>query len=129
MLSFLVPLQILVEGWRNRATASTALNAHSSRSHALLSVRVTAKTPDGSSHSSTIHLVDLAGGSQVKMHIIIPRSGAWCMYVFQVLTLFHFLTASIVGFFTASIFAVSSCPSRNPPHNTACSWLLLIHRQ
>jgi len=57
--------QILVEGSRNRATASTALNAHSSRSHALLSVRVSAKTPDGRTTTSNIHLVDLAGSERV----------------------------------------------------------------
>ena len=52
---------LLREGGRNRATASTALNAHSSRSHALLSVRVTVTQPDGRRAVSLLHLVDLAG--------------------------------------------------------------------
>lgn len=46
------------EGSKNRATAATSLNAHSSRSHALLSVRLT----DAAGQSSVLHLVDLAGG-------------------------------------------------------------------
>lgn len=45
------------EGSKNRATAATSLNAHSSRSHALLSVRLT----DAAGQSSVLHLVDLAG--------------------------------------------------------------------
>ncbi len=52
---------VLREGARNRATASTALNAHSSRSHALLSVRVTRTQADGRAVTSIMHLVDLAG--------------------------------------------------------------------
>ena len=53
-------LAVLEEGGGARATASTSLNAHSSRSHALLAVRLT----DGASgQSSVLHLVDLAGAS------------------------------------------------------------------
>ncbi|KAG2485792.1 hypothetical protein HYH03_015503 [Edaphochlamys debaryana] len=56
---------LLKEGGRNRATASTSLNAHSSRSHALLSVRVTVTQPDGRRVTSMMHLVDLAGSERV----------------------------------------------------------------
>ena len=49
---------IYAEGSRNRATAATSMNAHSSRSHALLTVRLT----DEGGQSSVLHLVDLAGG-------------------------------------------------------------------
>jgi hypothetical protein len=45
------------EGSGNRATAATSLNAHSSRSHALLSVRLA----DAQGRTSVLHLVDLAG--------------------------------------------------------------------
>ncbi len=56
--------QVLREGSKNRATASTALNASSSRSHAVLSVRVTAHSGDMALRSS-LHLVDLAGSERV----------------------------------------------------------------
>ena len=49
------------EGSRGRATAATALNASSSRSHALLSVRVSCTHADGRTVESLLHLVDLAG--------------------------------------------------------------------
>ena len=59
-------VQVLREGSKNRATAATSLNAHSSRSHALLSVKVTLATGrDGQPSTSTIHLVDLAGSERV----------------------------------------------------------------
>ncbi|EFN52668.1 hypothetical protein CHLNCDRAFT_26558, partial [Chlorella variabilis] len=55
-------LHVLAEGSKNRATAATSLNAHSSRSHALLSVRLTGA--DG--RSSVLHLVDLAGSERIS---------------------------------------------------------------
>ncbi|GAX76596.1 hypothetical protein CEUSTIGMA_g4042.t1 [Chlamydomonas eustigma] len=57
--------QVLIEGSKNRATAATALNARSSRSHALLSVRVTLISQQGQTTTSTINLVDLAGCERV----------------------------------------------------------------
>ncbi|KAL4420520.1 hypothetical protein ABPG75_010176 [Micractinium tetrahymenae] len=54
-------LAVLAEGSKNRATAATSLNAHSSRSHALLSVRLT----DAAGQSSVLHLVDLAGSERI----------------------------------------------------------------
>ncbi|KAL4436364.1 hypothetical protein ABPG77_009926 [Micractinium sp. CCAP 211/92] len=54
-------LAVLSEGSKNRATAATSLNAHSSRSHALLSVRLT----DAAGQSSVLHLVDLAGSERI----------------------------------------------------------------
>lgn len=50
----------LRDGWRGRATAATALNAASSRSHALVSVKVQGRH-DGKHFTSLLHLVDLAG--------------------------------------------------------------------
>lgn len=50
----------LREGSRARATAATALNASSSRSHALVSVRVSGLF-DGRKFTALLHLVDLAG--------------------------------------------------------------------
>lgn len=51
-------LAVLEEGSGARATAGTALNASSSRSHALLSVRLS----EADGRCSMLHLVDLAGG-------------------------------------------------------------------
>ena len=42
-----------------RSTACTAINQHSSRSHALLSVRL--QPAAGDQPASVLHLVDLAG--------------------------------------------------------------------
>ncbi len=54
----------LKEGSRNRATAATALNSASSRSHALVCVKVQAVS-QGKAINSVLHLVDLAGGFRV----------------------------------------------------------------
>ena len=51
---------ILQEAARNRVTARTNMNEHSSRSHSVLTVRL--QPADGSA-ASMLHLVDLAGGS------------------------------------------------------------------
>ena len=58
-------------GEQNRATAFTSLNAHSSRSHAVLLVKIekrktTAKGSNGNMTFSTLFLVDLAGSERVK---------------------------------------------------------------
>jgi len=60
---------VLAEGGRGRATASTAMNAASSRSHALVSVRLQLPGAPGSPNAggvSTLHLVDLAGSERVE---------------------------------------------------------------
>ena len=49
----------LEDGSQQRATSATAMNASSSRSHAVLSVRVS--PADGAGRPSLLHLVDLAG--------------------------------------------------------------------
>lgn len=54
----------LREGSKARRTASTALNAVSSRSHALVSVKVR-NTTDGRAVTTLMHLVDLVGGAPV----------------------------------------------------------------
>jgi hypothetical protein len=51
----------LREGARARATAATALNTASSRSHALVSVKVQG-VREGKAFTTMMHLVDLAGG-------------------------------------------------------------------
>uniref|UniRef100_A0A672F2V4 Kinesin-like protein n=2 Tax=Salarias fasciatus TaxID=181472 RepID=A0A672F2V4_SALFA len=63
--------KVLELGHRNRATACTNLNEHSSRSHALLTVTVTGSNPSTGTHTQgRLHLVDLAGSERVG------RSGA-----------------------------------------------------
>lgn len=52
----------LREGSRARRTASTALNAVSSRSHALVSVKVR-NMQEGRPVTTLMHLVDLVGGA------------------------------------------------------------------
>ncbi|CAI2369750.1 unnamed protein product [Moneuplotes crassus] len=58
-------------GEQNRATAFTNLNAHSSRSHAVLLVKIekrkaSIKSNDRNMTFSTLYLVDLAGSERVK---------------------------------------------------------------
>ncbi|KHO01036.1 kinesin [Metarhizium album ARSEF 1941] len=52
--------KLYIEANNNRVTASTKLNAHSSRSHAILRVKVT-QTTDGMIRESTVSAIDLAG--------------------------------------------------------------------
>ncbi|XP_006162501.1 kinesin-like protein KIFC2 isoform X3 [Tupaia chinensis] len=55
--------QMLSLGRRNRATAATAMNRHSSRSHALVTLHV-ASPPRAPGSTGTLHLVDLAGSER-----------------------------------------------------------------
>ncbi|MEW5300189.1 MAG: hypothetical protein WDW36_003136 [Sanguina aurantia] len=57
--------QNLKDGSKNRATAATALNAQSSRSHALVSIKLHVSRGSSSS-TSLIHLVDLAGSERIE---------------------------------------------------------------
>ncbi|KID96638.1 kinesin, partial [Metarhizium majus ARSEF 297] len=52
--------KLYIEANNNRVTASTKLNARSSRSHAILRVKVT-QTTDGMIRESTVSAIDLAG--------------------------------------------------------------------
>ncbi|EHB16882.1 Kinesin-like protein KIFC2 [Heterocephalus glaber] len=57
--------QMLSVGRSNRATAATAMNTRSSRSHALVTLTLRAAYPPrGPSPSGTLHLVDLAGSER-----------------------------------------------------------------
>ncbi|CAG5123272.1 unnamed protein product, partial [Candidula unifasciata] len=59
--------QIFETGRRNRATASTNMNEHSSRSHCLLCITVTGRNPTTGSRSlGHLNLVDLAGSERVS---------------------------------------------------------------
>jgi hypothetical protein len=62
------PWAAAAEGSANRATAATSLNAHSSRSHMLLSVRLA----DGAGRASVLHLVDLAGEEVFEQPAVPP---------------------------------------------------------
>lgn len=59
-------MELLKRGNANRATASTDLNEHSSRSHMVLSVDVVSGLDDASSNKGTLYLVDLAGSERVR---------------------------------------------------------------
>jgi kinesin family protein C2/C3 len=56
---------ILEMGAKNRTTACTDMNEHSSRSHLLLQIYCSMATPEGKSMSSVITLVDLAGSERM----------------------------------------------------------------
>jgi kinesin family protein C2/C3 len=58
-------LNVLDRGNSNRATASTNLNEHSSRSHMVLRVEVTSGL-DEAMNNGTLYLVDLAGSERVR---------------------------------------------------------------
>ncbi|KAF6269710.1 kinesin family member C2 [Rhinolophus ferrumequinum] len=65
--------QMLSLGRSNRATAATAMNQHSSRSHALVTLTLRAASPPrGSGTAGTLHLVDLAGSERAW------KAGAIC---------------------------------------------------
>ncbi|XP_068765595.1 kinesin-like protein KIF12 isoform X2 [Struthio camelus] len=58
---------LLLEGSRRRQTSAHALNRHSSRSHALLTVHVRSRAPSACpSKQGTLCFVDLAGSERVK---------------------------------------------------------------
>ncbi|KAM6403026.1 kinesin-like protein KIF12 [Rhynochetos jubatus] len=58
---------LLLQGSQRRRTSAHALNSHSSRSHALLTVRVRSRAPSACpSEQGTLCFVDLAGSERVK---------------------------------------------------------------
>ena len=59
-------MSLLKRGNSNRATASTDLNEHSSRSHMVLSVDVESGLGKSSMNKGTLYLVDLAGSERVR---------------------------------------------------------------
>eukprot|EP00898_Chlorokybus_atmophyticus_P001594 jgi/Chlat1/2435/Chrsp17S02680 len=56
---------VFKEGKRNRSTASTNMNQHSSRSHMILTVYLEVENL-GQKHKAKLHLVDLAGSERVN---------------------------------------------------------------
>lgn len=58
-------LSVIKIGAQQRATASTALNSTSSRSHAVLTLTLYQKLSDGSELTSKLHMIDLAGSENV----------------------------------------------------------------
>lgn len=60
-------LRLIQLGERNRSVAFTALNAHSSRSHAVIIFTVTTRSEqEGKQRSGRLYLVDLAGSERLK---------------------------------------------------------------
>jgi kinesin family protein C2/C3 len=54
--------QLMVSGNKNRAVGSHDMNAHSSRSHSILCIRVTGvNLHNGDDMAGKLHLIDLAG--------------------------------------------------------------------
>lgn len=57
--------RVLSEASRNRAVSSTNCNEQSSRSHLIVSIQVSVKTPSGKQMEAKISLVDLAGSERL----------------------------------------------------------------
>ena len=57
--------RVLSEASRNRAVSSTNCNEQSSRSHLIVSIQVSIKTPSGKQMDAKISLVDLAGSERL----------------------------------------------------------------
>eukprot|EP01063_Lacrimia_lanifica_P033333 TRINITY_DN5892_c0_g2_i1.p1 TRINITY_DN5892_c0_g2~~TRINITY_DN5892_c0_g2_i1.p1 ORF type:complete len:948 (+),score=394.02 TRINITY_DN5892_c0_g2_i1:115-2958(+) len=61
-------IDVMRTGMEHRTTAATAMNATSSRSHAVFQLCIQAKNPStGSTRYSHINIVDLAGSERIKM--------------------------------------------------------------
>eukprot|EP00928_Gymnodinium_smaydae_P080196 TRINITY_DN63944_c0_g1_i1.p1 TRINITY_DN63944_c0_g1~~TRINITY_DN63944_c0_g1_i1.p1 ORF type:complete len:1367 (-),score=222.35 TRINITY_DN63944_c0_g1_i1:296-3826(-) len=60
--------ELLDFGAKNRAVGATAMNAHSSRSHAVFTIdlRLSSTGMEAKDHHSKIHFVDLAGSEKLK---------------------------------------------------------------
>ena len=58
-------MDALATGDATRATASTNMNAVSSRSHSVFIMHLTQKTPDGGTKSGKFNMVDLAGSEKI----------------------------------------------------------------
>lgn len=57
---------LIAQGQRNRITAATKMNEHSSRSHLILQLTLSQTTlPDGPSKTSRLFLIDLAGSEKI----------------------------------------------------------------
>ena len=57
---------VLADGARNRATGATAMNATSSRSHAIFTMSLSIKLANGKTFAPKLHFVDLAGSERAK---------------------------------------------------------------
>lgn len=58
-------VELLLQGSQRRRTSAHALNGHSSRSHAILTIRIHSRAP-GISKQGSLCFVDLAGSERVK---------------------------------------------------------------
>lgn len=60
-------LDIMTQGYRNRATFATNMNEHSSRSHSMLSVYIDGRNSvTNLRFKGKLHLIDLAGSERVS---------------------------------------------------------------
>lgn len=62
-------LECMSCGNANRVVGATLMNAQSSRSHALLTITLQQKMPDGSTKVSKLNVADLAGSEKVRSPI------------------------------------------------------------
>ena len=59
-------MELLKRGNKNRATASTNMNEHSSRSHMVLTIDVSSSVGETLENQGTLFLVDLAGSERIR---------------------------------------------------------------
>lgn len=59
-------IQLLVNGKKNRAVASTNMNAHSSRSHSVFTIVIEQHSEQIGTRMGKLHLVDLAGSEKLS---------------------------------------------------------------
>ena len=60
-------MNVFAKGSTHRATGSTNLNEHSSRSHLIISIDISIKNSLGNNTKGNLFLVDLAGSEKVKL--------------------------------------------------------------
>eukprot|EP00727_Mastigamoeba_balamuthi_P007264 m51a1_g3158 putative kinesin heavy chain (1100) ;mRNA; r:353669-357500 len=63
-------MDVIAVGDRNRTFRSTAMNAHSSRSHSVLMINIGQKYESGETKSSKLNLVDLAGSERLSRTLV-----------------------------------------------------------
>jgi len=64
-------VELLRQGLTSRTLGSTNMNAHSSRSHCIFSLRVEQQHPDGFVQRGELHFADLAGMERVYIYLYI----------------------------------------------------------
>ena len=76
--------ELLDWGLANRSISSTSLNLTSSRSHTMVTLRLTRTDPRGARIESKLLLVDLAGSERLQSQALLPRGMSPGVFLFTV---------------------------------------------